>query len=173
MTDEFDASPWNDATAFLPLDAADAERQRVQRNAVGAVTAWDDIVAMYQKMFPQTLKPTDPRSWTPYIDRTDPEQVRAAYAALEGYEEYMARERSKKREPVATSEPWADVIVDYLRHLELDAAGVPPIGPRLQQRRTIARIRWTPRAYAGLRGLTGEAADMFVGMAEALQRDHD
>lgn len=31
---------------------------------------------------------------------------------------------------------------------------------------------WSPRAYAALHGLTGTTADIFVEMAEELQRDH-
>lgn len=171
MTEEW--TDWGDDIVFLPLDPAEADRQRIQHNAVGAVITWDNIVATYKRMWHTQLQPTDPRSWTPYIDRTDPEQVRAAHAALDAYEEHMTRQRTRRTLKLDGAEPWADAIVGYLRHLELDAAGIPPIGPRTQQRHPIARIHWTPRAYAGLHGLTGDAADMFVEMAETLARDHD
>lgn len=85
----------------------------------------------------------------------------------------MTRRRHPPPPPTPRTEPWADTLIHYLHHLELDHAGIPPIGPRLQQRHTIARIHWTPRAYAALHGLTGSAADMFVEMAETLTRDHD
>lgn len=61
--------------------------------------------------------------------------------------------------------------IEFRRFLE--HSGAPRIGPAWHRALPTGPVRWTPRAYAGLHGLTGQAADLFTDMAETLQRDHD
>lgn len=88
---------WDDEIAFLPLDPEDAERQRLQRETVGRSLVWDNIRAMYQRMFCATLCPSDPWAWIPYIDPTDPGQVASARAAAEAYADYMKGQSTEER----------------------------------------------------------------------------
>lgn len=81
---------WFEDVAFIPRDFAEAV-WKAAAPATPTNIPWDNIIALYKKMLPQRLQPTDPRGWTPYIDHTNPEQVRAAHAALEAYEDYMTR----------------------------------------------------------------------------------
>ena len=84
-----EAGLWSDEIAFLPLAAAEAERQSIRRGPLGQPLIWDNIVTMYQRMFYAPLRVPDPWSWIPYIDPTDPDQVASAHAAAEAYADYM------------------------------------------------------------------------------------
>lgn len=85
-----EAGLWDDEIAFLPVEGGETL-------TVGRSLIWDDIRAMYQRMFCATLCVPDPWAWIPYIDPTDPDQVTSARAAAEAYADYMKGRGTEQR----------------------------------------------------------------------------
>jgi len=121
-------------------------------------TPWDNTVTMYRKMLPApVMQPNDPRAWTdattlreqlrdqPMPTTADVEQANTAL------ESWLTR-RQWKYAPAFTPRAAPANISPYPHRPQ------PPI-----------LVNWSPRAYAGLRGLSGNAAEMFTEIAGAIQ----